>query len=114
MKSKKELIGISGAMDTNGNYAPFYEFASNYIMGMKERCIKDTTVFFNEIKTLSNNLHLKANTKAMGITGKDKSEAKAWCNYILKLEMIKELSLNELHFVIGYCARRAKIKKEII
>ncbi len=109
MKNKAELIEISRVLDTNGDYYPFYEFASNYIQGMKERGNKDTNAFFSTVKTLGNNLNSSINRKAMGITGNATENAKKWCTYICAARELKDLSLDELHYVIGYCARRAKI-----
>ena len=113
MKSRAELIEISGVLDTNGSYSPFYEFASNYIRGMRERENTDPNAFFSAVKTLDNNLDPKSksqsNLKAMGITGNSTENAKKWCKYICAARELKDLSLDELHYVIGYCARRAKI-----
>lgn len=108
MKKRMELIEISGILDTNGNYSPFYEFASNYIQGMKERGNTNPDTFFNTIKTLGSNL-CPINRKAMGITGNSTENAKKWCSHICSAEELRDLSLDELHYVIGYCARRAKI-----
>lgn len=108
MKSRAELIEISGVLDTNGSYSPFYEFASNYIQGMKEHGNKEQKSFFEAIKLLGDNPS-EANGKAMGIEGKSPERIKEWCSYIYNAKELKDLSLDELHYVIGYCARRAKI-----
>lgn len=110
MKSKSELIEISGTLDTSGCYSPFYEFASNYIQGMKERGNTDANAFFRAIKILGDNADSSINRKAMGITGNQTENAKKWCTYICAARELKDLSFKELHYVLGYCARRAKIK----
>lgn len=110
MKSKSELIEISGILDTDTRYCSFYEFAANYIRSLKEKGKNNAEEFFKVVSTLGNNSSIRENYTAFGKKGAGSSaEIKKWCSYICGSKELKGLSLNELHYVMGYCARRAKI-----
>ncbi len=111
MKNQSELINISKAMDTSGNYFSYYEFASKYIDNMKEKKIYDTSVFFSTIKKLSDNSGITENFEAFGKESRHAgADIKLWCGIILKNSPVLDgLTIDELHYVFGYCARLSKI-----
>lgn len=114
MNNHSELISISGSMDTSGEYLSYYEFASKYIDNMKEKKISDTEIFFNTIKKLENHSDCIENIE---VFGKESVHAgisiKKWCRIIQGYKPLLEgLSIDELHYVFGYCSRLSKIHKE--
>ncbi len=113
MKSKAELIEISGVFDTSAEYCSFYEFAVNYLFNLKEKKITDTDRFFETIKTLGDNSGIRANFAAFGKQSRNAKEViKPWCTKMLEHRKdLADLSVDELHYVMGYCARRAKFVK---
>ncbi len=112
MKSKTELLKISEKLDSRAEYASFYEFAVNYIQNMKNKKCLRTTAFFDDILSICDSNNIEENKIYLGISGENVRKIVTWCN---KLEAQKSilirLSLDELHYVMGYCARRAKIAK---
>lgn len=111
MKSKKELIETAAALDTDQKYCQLYEFATKYLNGIKQN--KNKKVFFDTLTTLKNNPGIKQNAIVIGFSGNSNSEIiKSWCGYILSHRELASLEFDELHYVMGYCARLAKIHKE--
>lgn len=111
MKSKKELIEIAASLDTGRDYCQLYEFAAKYLIGIKQQ--EGTEVFFSTLKTLMNNPNIKQNAIAVGFTGKSNAELiKKWCGYILSHRELMEMDFDDLHYVMGYCARLSKIHQE--
>lgn len=111
MKSKKELIETAASLDTGKDYCQLYEFASKYLMGIKGQ--GKTEMFFGTLKTLMNNANNKQNAIAVGFTGKYNAEIiKKWCGYILSHRELAQMELDDLHYVMGYCARLSKIHQE--
>ena len=113
MISKAELIELSGTFDTRAEYCSFYEFAVNYIFNLKEKKITDANAFFETVKTLGDNSGIYANFSAFGKQSKNAREiVSSWCTMMKqKKDELSDLSLDELHFLMGYCARRAKFVK---
>lgn len=111
MRSKSELIDISKSFDTDCRFFSFYEFAVKYISNLKVKGITETDVFFSTIKKLGDNPNIKANFSAFGKQSKNSSEIiKPWCMMILgRRADVSDLDMDELHFVMGYCSRLAKI-----
>lgn len=111
MKSRKELIETALSLDTGKDYCQLYEFASQYLSGIKQK--GGTEIFFGAIKTLMNNSNIKQNSIAVGFSGNSSSETiKKWCGYIFSRRELMELSFDDLHYVMGYCARLSKINQE--
>lgn len=111
MTSRKELIETALSLDTGKDYCQLYEFASGYLMGIKGH--GKTEMFFGTLKTLMNNASNMQNAIAVGFKGNSSSETiKKWCGYILSRRELMELSFDDLHYVMGYCARLSKIKQE--
>lgn len=113
MNRKSELIEISGVMDTSADYFPFYEFAVNYIQGMKNKGNNSALDFIETIRKLGNNSGIRNNHYAFGKLSKSPSVMiKTWClDIVCKNKELENLTLDELHYVMGYCARRAKISE---
>lgn len=110
MKSKSELIEISNLLDVKPDYFSFYEFSVNYIFNLKGKNINQSERYFNAIKKIADNPNIKQNFAALGKQSKNASELiKPWGTMILKSNEIRDLNLDELHYVMGYCARRSKI-----
>ncbi|MBP0956206.1 MAG: hypothetical protein J5997_02435 [Oscillospiraceae bacterium] len=111
MKSRKELIETALSLETGRDYCQLYEFASKYLSGIKHK--GETENFFGTIKILMNNSNIKQNSIAVGFSGNSGSETiKKWCGYILSRNELMELCFDDLHYVMGYCARLSKIKQE--
>ncbi len=114
MKSKTDLIKISAKLDSSADYASFYEFAVNYIHNMKNKKCLHTDVFFNDILNICDSQNIGENKIYLGISGENVGKIITWCNKLeVQKSILNELSLDELHYVMGYCARRAKIAKAI-
>lgn len=111
LKSKKELIETAMTLDTGKEYCQLYEFAAKYLTGIKQR--GSTNEFFATLTTLKNNSGIRQNSTAMGFSGNNNAEIiKKWCSYILSHRELTALEYDELHYVMGYCARLAKIHQE--
>ncbi|MBP1548483.1 MAG: hypothetical protein J6A05_00635 [Oscillospiraceae bacterium] len=112
MKSKTKLIKLSGELDSSADYASFYEFAVNYIHNMKNKKCLRTDVFFNDILNICDPQNIEENKIYLGISGENVERIIEWRN---KLEAQKSaligLELDELQYVMGYCARLSKIAK---
>ncbi|NLK71347.1 MAG: hypothetical protein GX286_07935 [Clostridiales bacterium] len=115
MKSKAELIRIANLLDYSNDYEKFYEFAKKYIMYMKASQKNDKKYFFSTINLISKNAKDYTIKNALGIESKhNKVEAiKEWCKHISESEELKQLELDELHYVLGYATRKAKILKSL-
>lgn len=111
MKSKKELIEIAATLDTDQKYLQLYEFATKYLNGIKQS--RNKKAFFNTLITLKNNPGIRQNAIVIGFAGNSNAEIiKSWCSYILSHNELAALEFDELHYVMGYCSRLAKIHKE--
>lgn len=110
LKNKKELIETADTLDTQKGYCQLYEFAAKYLQGIKQQ--GRTEDFFSTVKILMNNPH-KPNSIAVGISGNNSAELiKKWCGYILSHRELMEMDFDDLHYVMGYCARLSKIHQE--
>lgn len=109
------MIEISKMLDTSADYACFYEFAVKHIQSMKNKGKLNVTVFWDDIRNLGNNSTEKNNQYAFGKLSNSSSlhvMIKTWClDIICKNKELENLTLDELHYVMGYCARRAKISE---
>lgn len=111
MKNAKELIEISSSMDTGKEYCQLYEFAAKYLQGIKLQ--RKSEAFWSTIRIIMNNPNDRQNLKVLGFSGKgDPMLIKRWCNYILSCKDLISLDFDELHYVMGYCARLSKIHQE--
>lgn len=110
-----ELIEIAGNMDCDTKYIKFYEFAKNYLLNPSVRKQETTEQFFDTVKTFMDNSDNRLVQSALGKmsneTGNAQPDIKQWCGYILSCSELKDLSIDELNYVMGYCVRIAKIKK---
>lgn len=128
--TRKELINIAGTMDCDGRFESFYEFAKNYLLNYGIPEDKKSISFFEIIKNIKNHSSdmmiqniLGKRSGRGGSTGRNNNrrnnsgnaasnDIRHWCDIILGNEEIKKLSADELLYVIGSCARYAKIAKE--
>ena len=111
LKSKKELIETAMTLDTGQEYYQLYEFAVKYLSGIKQN--RKTKLFFDTLITMKNNPGIKQNAVIIGFSGKNSAAViKDWCSYILSHKELASLDFDELHYVMGYCARLSKIHKE--
>ncbi len=111
LKNAKELIGIAESLDTGKDYCQLYEFAAKYLQGIKPQ--RNTETFRNTVKVIMNNPVDKQNLKVLGFSGKgDPMLIKKWCSYIMSCKDLADLDFDDLHYVMGYCARLSKIHKE--
>lgn len=100
---------MAKSLDTDKTYASLYEFAANYLMSRKQQ--GDTTDFFRTVKDLMDNYKNTRNAAAVGVSGNDYDKIRKWCSHILSSGELHNLEYSELNYVMGYCARLAKMKK---
>ena len=111
LKSKSELIETAMALDTDRDHFQLYSYAASYL----KTCLlgEETKDFFAMVTTLMNNSEVRSNAAVIGFSGAGSAEKiKKWCSYILSRRELRSLSKKELHYVMAYCARLAKIHKE--
>lgn len=106
---KRELLNIAYGMSCFKKEEKFYQFAKKYLLLNDENGVND---FFEIIKKFSASPNAEETHNALGVTGKGNPyDISAWCNAILKNSALKQLNRNELAYIMGYCARIAKIKE---
>lgn len=109
MKNKTALIEISGLLDLRADYFSFYEFSVNYIFNLKGKNCSSSD-FFSSLKRIADNPNIRENFSAFGKQGKGSDVIiKSWATMMCSHPELKKLDLDELHYVMGYCARRSKI-----
>lgn len=109
MQEKNNLLSIVKSMDVRASNEKFYRFAQKYIFGMQSRHASDNAEFFEAVMYCSNHAGQEHIRKMMGISGRDTTEIKKWCKHIQNESELKELTLDDLNYIFGYCARLAKI-----
>ena len=112
MKRKLELLEIADSLHFSSDENKFYEFAKNYILHMKVGGIDDTEHFFDTVEYIKTNSKRTSIKYALGPAGKGgETEIDEWCNRIMRNKDLRSLSLDELHYVMGYANRKSKVKK---
>lgn len=111
--SNKELISISYSMDCGAEYESYYEFAVNYLSNTAIDGSEKAGRFFELIKTVMDRPDDRMIQSALGKrssrTDASAPSIKTWCRAVLGNGDLRELAPDELQYVMGYCARRAKI-----
>ena len=112
MKHKLELLEIADSLYFSSDENKFYEFAKNYILHMKVKGISETDEFFNAIELIRTNPESDSIRYALGFAGKgDKNIVTVWSSCIVNNKDLRSLTLDELHYVIGYANRKSKVKE---
>lgn len=110
MKRKLDLLEVANSLHLSSSNR-FYEFARNYILHMKVKGINDTKEFFKAIESIKTNAGSTAIKYALGYSGKgDENIVIAWSESIVNNKDLHLLTLDELHYVMGYANRRCKSK----
>lgn len=113
IKNSKDLIAIANTLEISGDCFSFYEFAAKFLMGEKVNGRNDTASFYKTLKLLSQDNLDKNTINALGKSGKiNQFVLKAWISSIEKSRNLKELDMEQLHYVMCYAARMCKIKQE--
>lgn len=106
---KRELLNIAYGMSYFKKEEKFYQFAKKYLLLNDENSVND---FFEIIQKFCAKPWTEETRNALGVTGTGSTDdISAWCNAILKNSALRQLNRNELAYVMGYCARIAKIKE---
>ena len=117
--NRKELLAIAKSLDCDGKYTSFYEFAENYMANAvnKLQYNEKTTPLTDILKQIL--ADPKKNKYYMGKVGNgvQNEDIKEWCQKICTNYNIINLASNsdrysDLQYIMAYCARMAKIKKE--
>lgn len=97
-------------MDCDKRYQSFYEFSKNYLMNKAFSGDDSNNSFRLIVKCFLDRPGDNMTNAALGKRGRyNKSDIKKWCRDILNNKNLKQLSSEEMNYVMGYCARLAKI-----
>lgn len=105
---KESLIKLAFSMDIEPAYEKLYRFAQNYAHRLEMKEADKSEELFQCIKYCKD--HPQAAASRVGIAGKDFSRLQRWSGYVLKCKDLENLSLEELCYVFGCCARFCKAK----
>ncbi len=107
---KSELLSIAESMSPLKDDEKFYRFAQTYIFGMKNRKSTCSDEFFEVVKYCSEHSSDSNVNYIMKLGGKHgANRIKIWCKLICENKELRTLELDELNYVMGCCARVAKI-----
>jgi len=111
VENRKKLIETALTLDTGREFSQMYEFAATYLRGNKSKGSTDD--FFRVVTILEKKPNIRQNASVIGFSGNNYADTiRKWCRYILSIKKFRDLNFDELHFVMCYCARLAKMHKE--
>ena len=105
---KESLIKLAFSMDIEPAYEKLYRFAQNYAHRLIMKEADNTEELFQCISYCNSNPQAAASRT--GIAGREHMRLKNWSGYVLKCKDLENLSLEELCYVFGCCARFCKAK----
>ena len=109
--TNKDMIDLANSINCKKSYESFFEFASNFLMNQSINNDQKSILLFKAIKQLSNNPKCGTSALVLGKQGNhSSSDIKDWCRMMLNDRDLHNLSADELHYVMGYCARLSKIQ----
>ncbi|MCD8094863.1 MAG: hypothetical protein LUE12_01880 [Ruminococcus sp.] len=109
---RKELLRLVKSMDFEADYEKFYRFAQTYVFNLQRKCIDSSDSLFKVLKYCKDNYRSKNVSYRLGLSGKSANKIEPWCNFINSRSFeLEKLSLEELNYVFGCCARLCKVKK---
>ncbi len=121
MYTRSELLALSGTLGIAAEEEKFYRFAQGCLFSMQQRQTVGTEEFFRTVAFCQAHPEKASVRKCMGISSQSRgrqheaaradTEIRNWCAKILRNPELKRLSTAELNQLMGYCARRAKIKE---
>lgn len=109
--TNKELINLAQSLDCRKDYESFFEFAKNYLMNPNIAQNEKSSSMFASIKFFLNNPQSDTTASVLGKRGRHfEASIRDWCRMMLNDKDLRNLSADDLHYVMGYCARLAKIQ----
>lgn len=118
MTGRKELIQRAKRMGPKAGQDSFYRYAQSRLSDMIRNGDTDTGHFFNEISGIAKKqndgkISVSQTVKyALGISGKQTKDLEVWCANIKaqRSNALGKLTIEELCYVMGYCARISKFE----
>ena len=109
--TRKELIDYAKSLDCRKDYRSLFEFAKNYLMNPNIADNEKSRSLFTAIKSFMDNPNSSVAKSASGKRGSySRQIISDWCRMMLKDKDLRDLSTDELHYVMGYCVRLSKIQ----
>ena len=106
--NKKQLISIANDISKVNGTEKYFNFASNYLMGLKEKT-SSTKDFFHMLEVYSKKTNDPTIRRAFDVTGSNGNSIRTWIDSILKNNNLKNLSIADLTYVMSCASRFAKI-----
>ncbi len=110
----KELIKTADSLCIGHDYFSLYNFMLDYLTNMKINNNTGVNGFFRAIKIIENSCYNQRITNsnlrhALGKTGNNMGyTVTKWCRQIESCKALEDLTLDELHYVMGCAARMCK------
>jgi hypothetical protein len=110
MTEKEKLIQKARKMNPTADQESFYRFALEYLNSAAGNGETNPTEFYKLIENIQKNQKKRTVKIAMGISGGNFKALDKWCDGIkvYKTSVLGQLTVKELCYVMGYCARIAK------